>query len=179
MRKLKLHSKISFFPILFILFLSFSRLIPHSPNFTPIIAAAIFSGYFFKNFYYSSLIIISSVFLSDLFLGFHNLTIFIYVSMMISVLIGHTVKHFKFIEIFYSGLVASICFFLITNFGAWIMLEVYEKNLNGLLSSYIMAIPFFKNTVISTLVYLIGIKIVFNFLINKKFKNHIKFFNNN
>ena len=174
MKKLKFHSKIYLFPILFILFLSFSRLVPHPPNFTPILAAAIFSGYYFKNFYFSSLIVISSIFLSDLFLGFHNLTIFVYVSIMISVLVGLIVKHLKFIEILYSGLAASICFFLITNFGAWLMLEAYEKDLNGLLSSYLMAIPFFKNTVISTLVYLTLLKIVFSSLIIKRWQKSLK-----
>ena len=37
------------FPISLILLLAFSRLLPHPPNFTPIIAVAIMSGYFFKN----------------------------------------------------------------------------------------------------------------------------------
>ena len=37
------------FPICLILILALARLIPHPPNFTPIIAVAIMSGYFFKN----------------------------------------------------------------------------------------------------------------------------------
>ena len=39
------------FPMSLILILAFARLIPHPPNFTPIIAVAIMSGYFFRNIY--------------------------------------------------------------------------------------------------------------------------------
>ena len=43
-----------------------------------------------------------------------------------------------------------------------------RKNLTGLLKSYVLAIPFFHNTLISTFLYLIVIKLLFDFLINKK-----------
>ena len=49
---MKKYFKISgkeIFPIGLVLLLAFSRMIPHPPNFTPIIAVAIMSGYFFKN----------------------------------------------------------------------------------------------------------------------------------
>ena len=49
--------------------------------------------------------------------------------------------------------VSNIAFFVITNFGAWLTLDMYEKNLSGLINSYILAIPFFHNTLISTLLY--------------------------
>ncbi len=45
------------FPISLILILAFARLIPHPPNFTPIIAVALISGYFFKNINLSLLIL--------------------------------------------------------------------------------------------------------------------------
>ena len=49
--------------------------------------------------------------------------------------------------------IGSLIFYIITNFGAWISSDMYEKNLNGLFSSYVMALPFFKNTLISTLIF--------------------------
>ena len=55
-----------------ILFLAFSRLIPHPPNFTPIISMALLSGYFFSNIYLSIIILLISIFVSDLFLGFYE-----------------------------------------------------------------------------------------------------------
>ena len=41
------------FPVSLILIMVVSRLIPHPPNFTPIIAIAMMSGFFFKNLNFS------------------------------------------------------------------------------------------------------------------------------
>ena len=65
-----------YLPICLILVLSFSRLIPHPWNFTPVLAAGIFSGFYFKNFFLSFFIVIFSMFLGDLYLGFHNTMFF-------------------------------------------------------------------------------------------------------
>ena len=53
------------FPISLILILALARLIPHPPNFTPIIAVAIMSGYFFKNINLSFLALIVAMLVSD------------------------------------------------------------------------------------------------------------------
>ncbi len=148
-------------PICLILVLSFSRAIPHPPNFTPILAVGIFSGFFFRNFFLSSFIVISSMFVGDLYLGFHGTMIFTYTALIVSVLIGALIKNFKFKELFFTSLFSSFCFFIITNFGAWLTLPMYEKNLAGLLQSYVLAIPFFHNTLISTFIYLIALKFLF------------------
>ena len=108
------------------------------------------------------------MFLADLYLGFHNTMFFTYISLTVAVVLGIYIKHFKFNEILISGLLSSVFFFIITNFGAWLTLDMYEKNLSGLMSSYILAIPFFHNTLISTFLYLIVIKLLFDFLTNKK-----------
>ena len=148
-------------PICLILVLSFSRAIPHPPNFTPILAVGIFSGFFFRNFFLSSFIVLSSMFVGDLYLGFHGTMIFTYTALIVSVLIGALIKNFKFKELFFTSLFSSFCFFIITNFGAWLTLPMYEKNLAGLLQSYVLAIPFFHNTLISTFIYLIALKFLF------------------
>ena len=153
-------------PISLILILSFSRIIPHPWNFTPVLAIGIFSGFYFKKFYLGLFIVIFSMFLGDLYLGFHNTMFFTYISLTVAVVLGIYIKHFKFNEILISGLLSSVFFFIITNFGAWLTLDMYEKNLSGLMSSYILAIPFFHNTLISTLLYLFVIKQIFN-IINK------------
>ena len=71
------------------------------------------------------------------------------------------IKHFKTKEILFSGLISSIVFFVITNFGVWAISGMYEKNFSGLVQSYFMAIPFFHNTLISTLLYLFVLKFLF------------------
>ena len=157
-------------PICLILVLSFSRLIPHPWNFSPILAVGIFSGFYFKNFILSLFIVVFSMFLGDLYLGFHSTMFFTYISLAVAVIIGLYIKHFKFTEILFSGLVSSICFFIITNFGTWLTLEMYEKNFSGLLQSYVLAIPFFHNTLISTFLYLIVLKLLFDLTIRKTSK---------
>ena len=71
------------FPIILILILTFARLIPHPPNFTPIIAVAIMSGYFFKNIYFSFLVLLISMLIADIFIGFYENMIFVYASLML------------------------------------------------------------------------------------------------
>ena len=170
MNKINKNIKNYFLPICLILVLSFSRLIEHPWNFTPILAVGIFSGFYFKNFILSLFIVVFSMFLGDLYLGFHSTMFFTYISLAVAVVIGLFIKHFKFTEILFSGLASSVCFFIITNFGAWLTLEMYEKNFTGLLQSYVLAIPFFHNTLISTFLYLIVLKLIFDLAIKKTSK---------
>ena len=167
MEELKNFIKSYFLPISLVLILSFSRLIPHPSNFTPILAVGVFSGFYFRNFLLGALIVIFSMFLGDLYLGFHDKMSFTYISLAIAVALGLLIKRLKFTEILFSGLASSVCFFTITNFGAWLTLAMYEKNFSGLLQSYAMAIPFFHNTLISTFLYLIVLKLIFDLAIKK------------
>ena len=157
-------------PICLILILSLSRLIPHPSNFTPMLAVGVFSGFYFRNFLLGVLIVIFSMFLGDLYLGFHETMFFTYISLAVAVVFGLLIKRLKFTEILFSGLASSVCFFTITNFGAWLTLAMYEKNFSGLLQSYAMAIPFFHNTLISTFLYLIVLKLIFDLAIKKRYK---------
>ena len=163
-----MDKKTYIYSVVFIAFLVQLRLIPHPPNFTPILAAGIFSGFYFRHFFLGLFIIILSMFIGDLYFGFHDTMFFTYISLSIAVMFGLFIKQLKFSEIIFSGLVSSICFFLITNFGAWITLDMYEKNFAGLMSSYTLAIPFFQNTLISTFLYLFLFKILLKFTIDKK-----------
>ena len=172
----KIYKKYQYYilPVCLILILSFSRIIPHPSNFTPILAVGIFSGFYFKNFIKSFFIVLLAMFIGDLYLGFHNTMFFTYTSLALAVLIGIFIKQFKFNEILVSGFASSIMFFVITNFGVWALSGMYVKTFSGLLQSYIMAIPFFHNTLISTLVYLAVFKLLFEISIRRKLiKNFI------
>jgi len=52
------------------------------------------------------------------------------------------------------GIVASIFFFLYTNFGWWLLSNMYPHNLDGLIQCYIMGLPFFKNNLIGNLIFM-------------------------
>ena len=149
------------FPISLILLLAFSRLLPHPPNFTPIVAVAIMSGYFFKNIKFSFVVLLIAMLLVDVFLGFYKHMLFVYLSLFLIVFVFFKISYkINFKNLFIFGFLGSLIFYLVSNFGVWasgVLSPVtnlpYEKNLNGLISCYFLAIPFFKNTLFSTIVF--------------------------
>ena len=148
------------FPISLILILVFARLIPHPPNFTPIIAAAIVSGYFFKNINLSSFTLLIAMLISDLFIGFYENVIFVYASLLLITFVFHKISSkINFKNLFIYGFAGSLIFFIVSNFGVWALGSpgvsdiVYEKSLNGLIQCYVLAIPFFGNTFLSTVIF--------------------------
>ena len=152
--------KKEFFPIGLILILAFARLIPHPPNFTPIIAVAIVSGYFFKNINLSLLTLLIAMLISDLFIGFYENVIFVYASLLLITFVFHKISNkINFKNLFIYGFAGSLIFFVVSNFGVWALggLGVndlaYEKSLAGLIECYILAIPFFGNTFLSTVIF--------------------------
>ena len=160
MKNFSINLKNEIFPIGLILILAFARLIPHPPNFTPVIAVAMMSGYFFKNINFSFLTLLAAMFLSDLFIGFYENVIFVYGSLLLITFIFYKVsRKINFKNLFIFGFVGSLIFFIISNFGVWLLGSPgvfdlpYERNLRGLIECYILAIPFFGNTFLSTLIF--------------------------
>ena len=148
------------FPISLILILAFARLIPHPPNFTPVIAVAIMSSYFFKNINLSLLILLIAMLISDLFIGFYENMIFVYVSLLLITFVFHKISNkINFKNLFICGFAGSLIFFVVSNFGVWALGSpgvydiAYEKSLSGLIECYILAIPFFGNTFLSTIIF--------------------------
>jgi len=153
-------TKKEIFPISFILILVLARLIPHPPNFTPLVAVAIMSGYFFRNIYLSLATLLISMLIADFFIGFYENMIFVYISLILIAFIFYKKsKRINFKNLFIFGLVGSIIFFITSNFGVWALGSIgvndipYEKNLKGLIECYFLAIPFFKNTFLSTIIF--------------------------
>jgi predicted Fe-S protein YdhL (DUF1289 family) len=153
-------AKKQIFPIGLILILALARLIPHPPNFTPIIAVAIMSGYLFKNVNLSFVVLLLTMFISDLFIGFYGNLIFVYASLLLITYIFHKFSNkINFKNLFISGFAGSLIFFIISNFGVWALGSpgvydiAYEKSVSGLIQCYILAIPFFGNTFLSTLIF--------------------------
>ena len=159
------------FPISLILILAFARLIPHPPNFTPIIAVAIVSGYFFKNLNLSILTLLIAMLISDLFIGFYENMIFVYVSLLIITFTFYKISNkINFKNLFIYGFAGSFVFFMVSNFGVWALGSPgldnlpYEKSLAGLIECYIFAIPFFGNTFLSTLIFAYPAIFIYKFL---------------
>tara|TARA_B100001123_G_scaffold122074_1_gene142089 strand:+ start:61 stop:579 length:519 start_codon:yes stop_codon:yes gene_type:complete len=141
-------------PISFILILALSRLIPHPPNFTPVIAVAIMSSYFFRNIYLSFATMLISMLIADFFIGFYAHMFFVYASLLLVTFIFFNTKwKINFKNLFIFAFIGSLIFFIISNFGVWIVSSIYEKSFDGLVQCYFLAIPFFKNTFFSTLIF--------------------------
>ena len=154
MQNLLINLKKESFPIGLILILALARLIPHPDNFTPIIALAIMSSYFFRNVNFAYTVMLFSMLLADFFIGFYSYMLFVYVSLFLIVLIFFKIsKKMNYKNLFIFSFFGSVIFFLISNFGVWLVGNLYERNINGLIECYFMAIPFFKNTIISTLIF--------------------------
>ena len=129
------------------------RLLPHPPNFAPISAMALFGGVYLSK-RYALIVPFIALFVSDIFLGFHSTMVFVYGSFILTGLIGVSLKnHKKPGYILGASLLSSILFFLITNFGVWLVTDFYPHNFAGLIQSYTEAIPFFRNTVLGDLFY--------------------------
>jgi hypothetical protein len=129
----------------------FSRLVLHAPNFTPVIALALFGGVYLKK-RQALYVPIALLAVTDLFLGLHPTMPFTWGSILVISAIGIWLRSRKTTAtVLGSSLFSAILFVVVTNFGAW--LTMYPHTAEGLRNCYIAAIPFFRNTLLSTLVY--------------------------
>ena len=129
--------------------LSASRFIPHPPNFTSLIAISFYIPAVFGIRYIP--VVVFALLFTDLIIGFHSTILFTSGSV---ILIGLISKFFnKSILFRVSGaIVGAVIFFLFSNFGVWLG-GYYGYNFNGLISCYLFALPFFGNTLVSTILF--------------------------
>ena len=139
--------------------LSASRFVPHPPNFTSLLALSFYVPALLGMRYLPSLVL--SFLITDLFIGFHSLTLFTWGSV---VLIGFCSKFFlSNIYTRVSGaLLGALIFYTVTNFGVWSM-GSYGYTLDGLILCYALAIPFFTYSLLSTLIFSVIIESVIKF----------------
>ena len=122
------------------------RYFPHLPNFTPVLAITFYGTIIFGR---NCLIyIILAYALSDFFIGFHNQLFWTWGSLL---LIG-----------------SSLMFFILTNLGVFLS-GYYGYTFESLILCYTMAIPFYTNTIISTIMFSVFIE----FFVFSKFFNFI------
>lgn len=140
-------------PVLFIGIAVMLRLIPHLPNMSPIAAMALFGGVY-VNKKYALLVPLLAMAISDMFLGFSWVTPFVYGSFLLIGMIGLWLRgHQSPLYIVLASLVGSTIFFLITNFGVWVVGGLYPHTLQGLQDCFVLALPFFRNTILGDLLY--------------------------
>ena len=160
----KFQSKIVIvFSLVFIAALS--RLIPHPPNFNPLMSIALFGGVMFSRQVWAFAIPFIALVLSDLIIGFYGIMMLpVYLSLALVVLHGFWVNRkskeagkFAWGSLGISVLSSSLVFFVTTNFFVWLLTPMYAKTFVGLMECFTLAIPFFDNTVFSNVVYSVAI----------------------
>ncbi len=131
-----------------LLIAALSRLIPHPYNFTPVAGMALFGGALLNDKKLAIAIPLAAMFISDLFLGFHDQMLGVYISFILICFIGFWLRdNIKAGKVILASLVSSMLFFIVTNFYCWVVYPEYSKDFPGLLSAYTLAIPFYSNDV--------------------------------
>ncbi len=139
--------------------LTTSRLIPHPPNFTSLIALGFYVPLIFGLRFIPALIFCFII--TDFLIGFHSTTLFTWGSLIVIGLISSFFNNGIFKRM--TGVFIGCCiFYLISNFGVW-SLGSYGYTMEGLVECYILAIPFFGYTILSTSIYSIIIETVNKF----------------
>lgn len=145
----------AFLAITLIIVAIFSRLIPHPWNMTAVLAATVFAGARLSKttaFAVSFL----SLLVSDFVLGFHSTMFFTYGAFFIIVLLSAlTLKknNSRIVPTLSTALMSSVIFFLITNLGVWLVDGMYPMTASGLLTCFVMAVPFFKAQFVGDLLF--------------------------
>lgn len=141
-----------------ILFLSlvaciiFSRWIPHPLNFTALISVALFSGSFWQSSSVRFAIPLVAMFVSDFIIGFYPGIEMNYLAIATCVLVAPSINAKPF-TIATRSFLASLLFFVISNFGVWAFAGLYPLTVQGLQTCFILAIPFYKGTLMGALFY--------------------------
>jgi len=142
---------------------AFSRLLPHIPNVTPIAAMALFGGAYFADKRMSFLVPLVAMFLSDVALSFiAGYELFTYMRLvlygtfaLISVIGLQLRQNVKGPKVLLASLIASVLFFVTSNFGVWALGKglVFPLDSTGLVLCYTAGIEFFRYTIVGDLVF--------------------------
>lgn len=133
------------------------RFLPHPANFAPVAAAAMVAAVYLGG-YWAVVVPVSIMFFSDLFIGFYDWPIMsaVYGSFILIGLLNLLNRKHDFVSIIFRSVFASLFFFFVTNWAVWQFGALYSRGLDGLFQSYLMAVPFFRNTLLGDLTFMFG-----------------------
>jgi hypothetical protein len=144
------------FCLILILLAVASRLVPHPPNFTPLAAIGLFAGACLtaRKLW---LVPCAALLISDLVIGFYPPVVmaFVYVAFVLNAYLGRAFLHQQrtIARLGWVTVSGSMLFFILSNLGDWLSGMNYPLTAEGLMQCYIMAIPFFGNTLSGDLFY--------------------------
>ena len=158
-----------------------SRLIPHAWNFTAMGAVAVTAGFLISNRTVATATVLISLLISDALIGlqngvgFHNTMLTVYLGYVAMLFIGYvmaakseSISKKSIFNVASSSLIGSLLFFIISNLGVWFEGQLYPVTQAGLINCFVMAVPFFKNELLSNLILapilFLSFKYAFSFL---------------
>jgi hypothetical protein len=130
-----------------ILLAAVCRLAPHPPNFTPVLAVALFGGAMLPR-RVAWLVPLSAMIASDIVLGYPLgwMNAVVYSCFLAAVGLGRWLGRRTWPRTAAAVLAGSLLFYLVTNFAVWAGSSMYEPTAAGLLRCYTLALPFFRNS---------------------------------
>lgn len=129
------------------------RIVPHPANFAPVAAIAIFGGAVLPR-KLALWVPLAAMVISDMVIGFYALMPVIWTCYLLIALASSTwLRKPTLAKGALLTVGASVGFFVITNFAVWMASGMYDHTLAGLSQCYAMALPFFRNTLLSDAVY--------------------------
>lgn len=150
-------------------------------GFSPIIAIALFAGLIIRKKSIAFLLPLMAVLASDLIIqflyernefpypGIYDGQWRNYLVLLSATLVGSALKGKSYLTLFTGAIAAPTVFFLLSNFSVWLTQEVvYSRDFNGLMTSYINGLPFYRNALIATFVFLPIILFAYNYLAKQK-----------
>jgi hypothetical protein len=138
---------------LFVLVAVVVRLLPHPFSFTPVGASLLFFGAHAprkRAWIPLALLAASDVFLTKVHYGYpfsadHFATWAWYAAVL---LMGGLLRNnARPLRVLAAGLATAVSFFLVSNLAVWAVWNMYPKTFGGLLTSYAVALPYFRNEV--------------------------------
>lgn len=127
-----------------------SRWVSHLWNFTLVGGAFIFAAAYFTDKKVSVVLMLVTMLVSDYIIGFHSQMISVYLGYLVMLGFGFMLSpqanRLKILGYSFAG---TLGFYLISNFGVWTEGQLYPKTLAGLIDCYVMALPFYRNQLIS------------------------------
>lgn len=137
-----------------------ARLLPHPPNVTPVAAIALFGGAHLPR-RIAWWLPLATMIASDAVIGVHELVAFTWSGFALTSLLGFWIRRRAApARIVAASLAGSTLFFLLTNFGVWLLGDagrMYPKTLPGLWQCYLAAVPFYRNALLGDLAWSAGL----------------------
>ena len=127
------------------------RLLPHPANFAPITAIALFGGAVLPR-RYGLWVPLAAMVVSDWFIGFHSLILVTWgCYLLIALAASRWMNNLRNGVLLILG--SSVFFFSVTNFAVWATSGMYARTWSGLIECYTLALPFFRNSLLSDVFY--------------------------